>query len=696
MFNKGKVSFILVLSLIVILSLGSSGFSQTNIASIEDNLQPILEPNAVVFDWLIMMYLDGDNNLEEFAIDDINEMELSKVTGSSIAIIVIVDRISGYDTTNDDWTDTRIFNITEDSTSTITSVLLENEGEANMGDGATLESFLDYCFTNYDANNYWLNLWDHGGGTDGLCWDDTDSSDFLTLDEMQQAINNSVETYSVDIDLITHDACFMNMLEVGYELKELADYFVASEESVPADGFDYQAIISALEADPTMNASTLADVIVNSYDTFYDSMYSDVALSAINLTYFDSFIPYLNYLATNLSAVLNDGIGESIEEAFFNSQMFYDEFVIDFVHFIEEVQSNSTLMGLYPDLNQAATNILSQLNSLIIKNYQGSAYSGHANGATIFMPISNTIYDPYIEGYVYTTGAQASLFTGMDWQLDTQWDNFLANFYIRGFGTISTGYDTLTLGENTGTQSLSSDDSDYYEVTITTTGVYEIEAEVLSGDADVFLYYFNGYDYDLIGHSQLYNPDDGTTETVRIDLIPGIFVIEVWGFTASSYELIIDKIDPTTISLGQIVVGNGGTQEGTASSHYIQVLNHYYSITLIPGFFEFTLTYDNAVVDFDLYILDSSYSLVDNSISTGSVDEVNIEVVAAAEYIVCVYGYSGVGSFNFVVNEYTPPPSTTTAPTGPTGLFNGFAFLISIFGIITISVIFRIFVKKKE
>jgi len=319
--NK-KLKLLLIFSLITILSFSSANFLLKNTAVVADTeIQPILEPNDVVFDWLVMIYLDGDNNLEEFGIDDINEMEAGKITGSSIAVIVMFDRISGYDVTNGDWTDTRIFNITADSDQfTMTSEYLQNEGEANMGDGATLEAFLDYCFTNYDASNYWLNLWDHGGGTDGLCWDDTDSSDFLTIDEMQTAIQNSVTTHSRDIDLITHDACFMNMLEVAYELKDLADYFVASEESVPADGFDYETIISALEADPTMNASTLAETIVDSYDSFYDSLYSNVALSTINLTLFDSFVPYLNYFATNLTAVLDDGIGECIEEAFFNSQ----------------------------------------------------------------------------------------------------------------------------------------------------------------------------------------------------------------------------------------------------------------------------------------------------------------------------------------------------------------------------------------
>ena len=516
-----KSNFLLIFSLVIILSLNSSFLLQSNTTvSVESDIQPVLEPNDVVFDWLIMIYLDGDNNLEEYAIDDINEMEAGKITGSSIAVIVMVDRISGYDTTNGDWTDTRIYNITSDgSTSTINSVILEYEGEANMGDGAVLESFLDYCFTNFDANNYWLNLWDHGGGTDGICWDDTDSNDFLTIDEMQTAIQNSVTTHSRDIDLITHDACFMNMLEVAYELKDLADYFVGSEESIPADGFDYETIISELEANPTMNATVLSEIIVDSYESFYDSIYADVALSTINLTLFDTFVPYLNYFALNLTEVLNDGIGRVIDDHFFNSQMFYDDFVLDFVHFIEEILANNTLMTNYPDLNQSAINLITQLNSLIVDNYQGSAYSGNANGVTIFMPYSNSIYDLYIDDYI----ASLDIFTDMDWQTDTLWDEFLANFYIRGFGKESTDFELIELGVNIGTQSLLSGEEHYYEISLSQTGIFEINTQVFSGDADIFLYYDEGESFRLHAYSQLFNPDDGSLETIRADLRPGRF-----------------------------------------------------------------------------------------------------------------------------------------------------------------------------
>jgi len=67
----------------------------------------------------------------------INEMEKSSLP-SSINIIVQIDRIDGYDSSNGNWTTTRRYKITHDTnTSTIGSQLIQDMGELNMGDPQT-------------------------------------------------------------------------------------------------------------------------------------------------------------------------------------------------------------------------------------------------------------------------------------------------------------------------------------------------------------------------------------------------------------------------------------------------------------------------------------------------------------------------------------------------------------------------------
>ncbi|HUT79568.1 MAG TPA: clostripain-related cysteine peptidase, partial [Candidatus Bathyarchaeia archaeon] len=187
------------------------------------------ETNDLSYDWLVLNYFDGDNNLEEDAIVDVNELEDGFDDLSSIKILALLDRTPGYDTSDGDWTGTRLYDISHDTnTGIISSTLIKDFGELNMGAGSSLEILLDFGLNNYSiqSTNIWLNIWDHGGGIDGICWDDTSYGDCLYIDEMQTAIANQETEYSRKLDLITHDACLMDMIEVAYELKDLADYYV--------------------------------------------------------------------------------------------------------------------------------------------------------------------------------------------------------------------------------------------------------------------------------------------------------------------------------------------------------------------------------------------------------------------------------------------------------------------------------------
>ncbi len=337
------------------------------------------------YDWLIMVYLDGDNNLEVDAITDFNELEEGIGVSGSIAVLVLFDRINDYDSSNGDWTGTRLYEVTSDSTSTITSNLLLDLDELNMGESSSLEFLLNYGFANYSANHYWLNLWDHGGGINGICFDDTDY-DFLTMDEMQDAIQTSESFYGEKFDLISHDACLMNMIEVAYELKDLADYFVASEETIPLDGFDYLAILNQLTSNPTMSVTTLIPHIIDSYSAYYTPTYTDVTLSALNLSVMDSFVTNLNNFADNLSAIITAGKGKNIEDAYFDTLFFDDYYTIDLKNFVEKILADTTFLLSYPLLNTSAVELNECFSSLVYYNFQGSYYSGNANGVTIFMP----------------------------------------------------------------------------------------------------------------------------------------------------------------------------------------------------------------------------------------------------------------------------------------------------------------------
>ena len=117
--------------------------------------------------WTFMVYLAADNDLEQFGIGDFNEMETVGST-ADVQIIVQMDRSPQYDASNGNWSDTRRFRVVKDvNTATISSPVVQNMGEVNMGAPQSLVEFVKWARQNYPAERYCLVLWDHGGGWKG-------------------------------------------------------------------------------------------------------------------------------------------------------------------------------------------------------------------------------------------------------------------------------------------------------------------------------------------------------------------------------------------------------------------------------------------------------------------------------------------------------------------------------------------------
>lgn len=111
---------------------------------------------------------------------------------------------------------------------------------ADMGAFETLAAFVNFCTEKYPAEHYGLILWDHGGGPLwGYGADELFQGDGLLLSEMQLAMERTVFSESRKLDFVGFDACLMGNLETMAVWAPYAEYFVASEELEPGDGWDY-------------------------------------------------------------------------------------------------------------------------------------------------------------------------------------------------------------------------------------------------------------------------------------------------------------------------------------------------------------------------------------------------------------------------------------------------------------------------
>jgi hypothetical protein len=238
--------------------------------------------------WTLMVYLAADNDLEAAAIRDLNEMEFATLP-DYVNVTFMIDRTEGYDTSNDNWTDTRRGVIEHDEDIFKISSKTESLGELNTGSGDTLSSFIDWSTQVASADNYGLVVWDHGGGIFGSAWDDTDGKDNIKIDELQEAIKAS----SIDkFDMIGFDTCLQGVIDQTYSLKDFADVIVSSEDLEPGDGWDYLNWFNKLnEQTDGITTEELAIATVEAFGEFYSAQsWNQTTLSAVDTSKVDAVI----------------------------------------------------------------------------------------------------------------------------------------------------------------------------------------------------------------------------------------------------------------------------------------------------------------------------------------------------------------------------------------------------------------------
>ena len=314
---KKKFSGLMLMTLLAALFTGCSHSSSSKGTGSEGNNLPKTK-------WLVLMYMDGDNNLNDVIYCDLNEVEKGlaenpdKDDASNIKVVALWDGwdfqsnndsgetsvfetnsgFTNYDVHNLASTrllelapDDRYFNangggyydafelspFTVDLTDTVDWL---DGGEANMALESTLESFLKWAKAHYNAENIILQFSNHGGGPRSasinggnygrrsMCWDETSGgSTFLKTSDVSKALTAAGYGRANKVKMIMEDVCLGGSLEEAYQLKDFAEYYVASPNNVPGLGFDYISFISSLTS--TADIESAGRALVDSYKGHY-------------------------------------------------------------------------------------------------------------------------------------------------------------------------------------------------------------------------------------------------------------------------------------------------------------------------------------------------------------------------------------------------------------------------------------------
>ena len=384
--------------------------------------------SSYVPSWTIMVYMDGDNNLEPYALADFNEMEQVDTNGHTINVIVLLDRCNGETTADGDWKGTRLYNVLHDtSSSKINSerladsqyLKITNTGdsdELNMGDPDTLSNFISFGKENYPADYYSLILWDHGSGWrstnsatltasehqpfKAVCIDATSANDMLLMSEVKQAL------FGKGLTLIGFDACLMSMVEVAYQLKDCAHYMVASEEVELAIGWYYANFLNYFIASGR-SPIDLGQSIIDAYalDDYYPMSLVDLSSIEAMAGAIDALSSALIY---NLSAI-KDTISTARDNTLaFQSSETQPYSYIDLYDFLLNI---SSVNEVFYEVNDA----MNAVKRAVLYHYHGN-YT-RSNGLSIYFPQSDT--DSEYSDYNTSTIDFAQ----------TMWDDFLTAYF---------------------------------------------------------------------------------------------------------------------------------------------------------------------------------------------------------------------------------------------------------------------------
>ncbi|MBU1355114.1 MAG: pre-peptidase C-terminal domain-containing protein [Candidatus Edwardsbacteria bacterium] len=520
---------------------------------------------ASTMEWTIMVYLNADNDLEQYGLDDFIEMSNASYSSGKVNLIVQMDRASGYATGYDNWTSCKRFKIANGMTPTA-AYQISDIGEVDMGNPQTLADFAKWAIQNYPANKYSLVMWDHGDGwyksDDGspiFKGFSNDNSHGSVIDISNGEIANAlsqIKTYlGRNLDHVGWDACLMGMWEVLDIAKGYANVANVSEEVEGAAGWYYTNFLNNLNTTPTMSAIDMGKAIINGTS-------GQQTLSVVDLAQIPNLTAKVNAFADSLMKARGAGYSSAIGSAMTNTLKFsssYFQYHIDLVDFCRKICAQTVPAGL----KNAAANCTTAVQNAV-KLYKNNSTYANARGIAIYhckidgsnydskynnLPIaSSTVWDEYIKGgssggatanytkstATYSWDASATTATGLTG--DDQSVNKSIGFTFNYYGT---NYTTVNICSN-GFLNFGTTSTAYSPAAIPNTAAPNALIAGLWRDLNVSgggtITYYSSATKFVVSFNAVKNYSNTSTQTFQMILTPdGKIKIQWGGITTETY-----------------------------------------------------------------------------------------------------------------------------------------------------------------
>lgn len=279
-----------------------------------------------LFDRTVLVYVMGENNLSSYISSELKELREGSVGIGNNALIVYVDKADSREMPYILW-------IRDGQTADSCAL----DYDPISSDPVEMKRILDYTSTNFPAKEYGLVLWGHASGwlTEDSVKPTNRNNTIKRAYGMDNGRNAStmsgkwinISTLSQTLSEWKHlkylfaDCCQFQCIESAYELRNVADYIIASPAEIPNEGAPYHTVSKGLFDLSDMFYKTIVDsyfeqVIpfdgyASSLTWYYYKMNARIPLSVIKTSELDqlaiathealqSFLPQSGGIAPNL------------------------------------------------------------------------------------------------------------------------------------------------------------------------------------------------------------------------------------------------------------------------------------------------------------------------------------------------------------------------------------------------------------
>lgn len=363
---------------------------------------------AIEKKWTFMVYLNADNDLDSFGVDDLQEMVSGGGSNEFRNIVCLVDRLREPAT---------LYHVKSDGPE-----IIKNIGEIDMGNYKEFVKFVVESAKAYPADHYAAIIWNHGSGWKDIKGEviksisqDYSSQNAITTEQLSKALKEIEEALGKKLDLLGFDACLMQMAEVAYAVKDHCNYIVGSEENEPGEGWCYDEIGKNWKKDA--NPEQLAGLIVESYAKSYSKGKIDeresTTQSALNCSKFDNFCDAMNGFCKSLMANDFSNKIRPIIKKEGEVQKFFYRTNIDLGHFVHLAKKSIK----DESFQIAAMKLEKSLSELVIAHAVSGTQTKHATGLAIYFPASSYSF--------------SSRYKELAFAKETMWEEMVLDYYVK-------------------------------------------------------------------------------------------------------------------------------------------------------------------------------------------------------------------------------------------------------------------------